>query len=290
MLPGAPKRYDQLAIHVWERSGGKSAYRKDGQLLVEGVATTIMTRPDEEWLVVCHKADIDFDFEEELRARLPVFEPKVQFLHWGAHDATNLFGHVPNIVLAGTLFFPTSHYESLGRLASAYPSSRGRYDERRIKQVTLGEHRHMILQALCRGAVRKCKGEGCPPARAYIVASRRSGIADELPSIFPGAQALPWRPIRKTLTGKVADAVEFIVMELTRTPWSPVTFRRVMDHIGWKNGKDFKRRIRRHPDFVDALAAEGIEEWGTGKYPRGFARIGATAVKVAGTEVEQVPS
>jgi hypothetical protein len=46
-----------------------------------------------------------------------------------------------------------------------------------------------------------------------------------------------------------------------------------MDHVGWKDGKDFKRSIRRHPDFVDALAAEMIEEWGSGKYPRGFHRV-----------------
>ena len=29
-LPTAPKRYDDLSIHVWNRGGGKSAFRKDG--------------------------------------------------------------------------------------------------------------------------------------------------------------------------------------------------------------------------------------------------------------------
>src|SRR5262249_52393726 len=149
---------DRLAIHVWQRGGGKSSFRRDGRLLVEGIASTIMSRPDEDWLVVYHKSGIDRDFVEEVRTQLPVFGPTVHFLHWGVHDATNLFGHVPNVILAGTLFFPASHYEALGRLASAYPSSRGRYDEERIRHVTLGEHRHMILQALCRGAVRKCVG------------------------------------------------------------------------------------------------------------------------------------
>ena len=125
------------------------------------------------------------DFEAEVRARLPLFGPTVHFLHWGVHDATNLFAHVPNIILAGTLFLRPSDYEALGRLASAHPSSRGRYDEERTRQVTLGEHRHMILQALCRGAVRKSVGNGCPPTRAYIIASRtvgdRQGAAVDLP-------------------------------------------------------------------------------------------------------------
>jgi hypothetical protein len=272
MLPSARKRYDNLTIHVWERGGGKSAFRNEGRLLVEGIASTIMTRPDEDWLVVHHKSGIDFDFEDELRAQLPTSGPAVHFLHWGAHDATNLYRDVPNIVLAGTLFFPTSHYEALVRLSSAYPSSRGRCDEERIRHVMLGEHRHLILQALCRGAVRKCVGDGCPPTRAFIIASRRSGIPDELPFIFPGAQVLPWKPVKKSLSGKVADALEFVRTELAREPSSPVSFRRVMEHIGWKDGRDFKRRIRRHPDFIDALAAEGIEEWGSGRYPRGFWR------------------
>jgi hypothetical protein len=82
----------------------------------------------------------------------------------------------------------------------------------------------------------------------------------------------PWRPVEKHLKGKVADAFAFIVSELARAPWSPVTFRQVTEHLGWKETKDFKRSIRRHPDFIDALAAEGVEEWGSGKYPRGFRR------------------
>lgn len=269
-LPSAEKRYDALDIHVWNRGGGKSAFRKDGKQLVEAIVSTILTRPDEEWLIVHHKTGIDMDFEEEVRSRLPLFGPTVHCIHWGAHDATNEFAHVPNIVLAGTLFMRSSYYEALGRLASGHPSSRGRYHEDRTKQVTLGEHRHMILQALCRGAVRKSVGYGCPSARAYIIASLRSGISQELREIFPGANIRAWTPVKRSLSGKVADAVDFIVRELARTPWYLVTFPQVMDHIDCKDRKDFKRRIRRHPDFISALAAEGIEEWGSGKYPRGF--------------------
>ena len=232
--------------------------------MVEGVVSTVMTRPDEPWLIVYHKAGIDMDFEDEVRARLPMFPPEVHFCHWGAHDATNDFAHVPNVILAGTLFMRLSHYEALGRLASAHPSSRGPFGKSEIEKVMVGEHRHLVLQALCRGAVRKCVGNGCPPTRAYIIASERTGIAKELPHIFPGAKLHPWRPVKKTLKGKVKEAVEFIVRELSRAPWSQVTFRAVMNHIGWTDGKDFKRRIRRHEDFTQALADEGIGESGGG--------------------------
>jgi hypothetical protein len=41
----------------------------------------------------------------------------VSTLHWGAHDATNDYANVPNIILAGTLFLRPSYYEALGRLS-----------------------------------------------------------------------------------------------------------------------------------------------------------------------------
>ena len=122
--------------------------------------------------------------------------------------------------------------------------------------------------------MRKCAGEGCPPAHAYIIASRKSGIADELLSIFPGAHVLPWRPVKKALKGKVAEAVEFITTQLGSAPSSTVTFKQVMAHIGWTDRKEFKRRIRQHDDFIDALDDAGIEEWGPGRWPKGFRRTG----------------
>lgn len=271
-LPSAEKRYDALNIHVWDRGGGKTGFRKDGDLLVEGIASTILIRPDDPWLVVHHKQDgIGRDIEDEVHALLPA-TVRVHFLHWGAHDATNEYADVPNIILAGTLFLRTSHYEALGRLAAGHPSSRGRFDDDKVREVTAGEHRHLIFQALCRGAVRRCVGEGCPPTRAYIIASRKSGIAEDLPDIFPGARILPWRPVKKALRGKVAEAVQFVTAQLASDPTSVVTFREVMAHLGWKDRKEFKRRIRRHDDFQAALRDEGIEEWGKGRWPIGFRR------------------
>ena len=199
-LPSASKRYDDLTIHVWDRGGGKSGFRNNGDLLVEGIASTILTRPDEPWLVVHHKQEgIGRDIEDEVRALLPP-TVRVHFLHWGAHDATNEYADVPNIILAGTLFLRTSHYEALGRLASGHPSSSGRFDDEKVRQVTAGEHRHLILQALCRGAVRRCVGDGLSlhtrlHHRQSQVGHRR-GIAAHL----------PWRPHRALASGEEGAA------------------------------------------------------------------------------------
>ena len=93
------------------------------------------------------------------------------------------------------------------------------------------------------------------------------------PEIFPFANVHRWQPVKKDLKGKVAEAVEYIILELQRRPCAHISFREVMKHIGWNNSKDFKRHIRRHHDFIDALAAEGIDEAGRGKRPTGFERV-----------------
>jgi len=57
-LRPAPKRYDNLTVHVWDRSGSKGAFRMKGAELVEGIAETINSKPEGEgWLVIGHKAD-----------------------------------------------------------------------------------------------------------------------------------------------------------------------------------------------------------------------------------------
>src|SRR5260221_9833940 len=73
-----------------------------------------------------------------------------------------------------------------------------------------GEHSHAILQALCRGAVRRCDGEHCQPCHAYIIGSVRSGIPTALPTIFPGCKLVRWQPIDRNLKGHVAGTVEII--------------------------------------------------------------------------------
>jgi hypothetical protein len=76
-----------------------------------------------------------------------------------------------------------------------------------LDEVTLGEHRHLVLQALCRGSVRRCQGTECAPCDAYIIAATRSGIPAALPDIFPGCRVVRWQPVQKALSGKVKRSV-----------------------------------------------------------------------------------
>ncbi|KAA5602833.1 hypothetical protein [Blastochloris sulfoviridis] len=269
-LATATKSYDRHTIHIWCRSGGKSAFRKSGPELIEGIVETIRTRPDEEWLVIHHK-NAGADLEAAVTRLLPGV--RVHFVNWGRHDATNAFANVPNVILAGTLFYRTSHYEAVGRMASGRPSSTGPFPSSEMKTVMAGENSHLILQALCRGAVRRCVDGGCPETRTYIIASTRSGIPAALPRIFPGVRVLPWRPIQRPLSGKIGEAVAFIKERLEADPTATVTFADVRKHIGGMDASNFIKTVRQHPMFIETLAEEGIVECGTGRRLTGFKRL-----------------
>lgn len=251
----APKDYAPLTIHHWAVSGSKSTFRDPtrGARLIRGVANTINLKPTEKWLVVHHK---DPEFETKVRALLTAEAADIAFLNWGAHDATNDYADVPNVILAGTLFFRPSHYEAIGRAAAGHPSSAGAFPRDQFERVRRGEHRHMILQAVCRGRVRKCDGSRCPPSNVYIVASRGSRIGDDLPNIFPGCHVVPWVPIETQLKGQVGDAVSFI-LDRTETG-SFVSDAEVMEHLRIKDSSNFRRCVKKHADFVRVLDERGV--------------------------------
>jgi hypothetical protein len=211
-LPDGPKSYKGHTIHIWTTAGSKGVWRKREKALplIEGIVATIQERPREKWLVVVHKPENGFNAEVEIRRLLPP-KAQVSFITWGRHDFTNTFAAVPNVVLAGTLFYPPSLLEARGRCAAGFPSSAGIFTKADIGAVEIGESHHLILQAMCRGAVRRCEGGGCPQGtHTYIIASSRSRVEKTISRILPEAATKRWEPgpiarvKRKALKGQSA--------------------------------------------------------------------------------------
>jgi hypothetical protein len=256
-LKSARKRYDNLTVHCWQTGGGKSAFRQNGRILLDSIASIINTKPDEQWLVVHHKDGIGVNFEEAVRGLVSGNEDRVRFIHWGAHQATNDYSEVPNVILAGTLFYRPSYYEALARLAADLRPAQGAIESAAVE---LGEHRHLVLQALCRGRVRKCQDNMCAPCNAYIIAATRSGIPEALPEIFPGCRVVRWQPVQKALSGKVKEAAEYVIHWFEKKPDGLLRFNVVQRAIGINDAATFRNDVRRHPDFREALANHDIAE------------------------------
>lgn len=260
-LPSAVKSYQNLTIYLWDHGGGKKAFERDGWVLLDGIAAAIVSKPHEPWLVIHHTNLNGFDVKAGLRSSLPSHcFANISFVNWGAHDATNQFGHIPNVILAGTLFYRNSYYEALGRLALGLPASQGKLPEEVLQHIAAGEQAHLILQALCRSRVRRCVEGGCPKTNAYVIGSARFGFDKIIETTFPGARIVPWEPVQRALNGKIGEAERFLDQRLNKDGLKSVTANEVMAAIGWKDKANFRRDIRHHEDFIRALDRLGIYE------------------------------
>jgi hypothetical protein len=164
-LKTADKDHSDLEVHHWITGGGKSSFHKRSDEYVEGIANTINKDPKKSWLIIIHK-DIE-NLEDRIKSLLEyVDESKIHFITWGNHRATNKYAEVDRVILAGTLYYSPSQYESLGRLAARKLPEDGEYPKSSINRIALGELKHVILQGACRGAVRLCRGSKC---RLYVV-------------------------------------------------------------------------------------------------------------------------
>lgn len=279
-LRSAPKDYEPLTVHVWRTGGGKSAFTDNAAKLNAGIAKTIDTRPKEKWLVVNHRPNSRVGSVEKAVRGLLCATPqdKVSFINWGSHSATNEFSDVPNVILAGTLFYRGSYYEGLKRLASDRPAEAGSVTAVELKETELGEHAHLILQALCRGCVRKSDNDKCQPARAWVIASVRSGIPTALPTIFPGCRVVGWSPIPATLKGHAKTTQEYVEAWTKGAKVGDVLpFKRIQRDSGIDRWT-FRSHVRPSSPLLYALAELGVEEWGKARYSTGYRLVEAPKV------------
>jgi hypothetical protein len=180
---------------------------------------------------------------------------------------------VSNVILAGTLFYRPSLYEGMARAAAGKGASEGPISEEQVRQIERGEHRHLILQALCRGAVRRSQGSTCGSCDAYVIAATATGIPMDIAEVFPGCRVVLWAPIKRKLTGKVKMAAELIVdFFQSNEANARLPFTAVRKHLGGMSAGNFKRSIRDHGAFRDFCDEHGIYDVGSGRYPRWFSK------------------
>lgn len=259
-LGSAAKNYRDLTVHIWNKGGGKGAWSNNLDELLQGVVATIKAKPDEDWLVIVHQEDRYYipDLAAAIGALLPDHAGKISYLTWGNHHATNQYVDVKNVILAGTLFFQPSTYEARLRVSAALPVTEP-IDDDDLTTIELGEHAHGILQALCRGSVRKCKDENCWPMDAYIIAAKVTGIPALISDIFPGCKIERWQPIDQPLTGYVKEAVEAIDKVWKQDDANfMLSFKDHRAMLGIKSRSQYKDRVRDHVIFRDEMKKRGI--------------------------------
>lgn len=253
VLRSAVKDYSPLTVHHWKTSGSKTGFHARGSELARGIARTILERPDERWLVVVHKPDTKVgNVEKQIRKDLAGNDVDVSFISWGQHMATNEYADVGNLILAGTLFMRKSHYVGLTHLSQDRPTNPGFATPVEVMNTERGEHANLILQAVCRGSVRKSDGSKCHPMNAYIIAASQSGISEALPNIFPSCDIRQWLPEGPAKpVGKVKDAIRLLTEEVTKgIAW--ISLRSIRESLKMTAG-NFSNRVTGTDHWVEAL-------------------------------------
>lgn len=255
-LYSPPKDFTPFLIGHWDRGAGKSGSlkqkRKKWNEIADGVAAKIDELPKGDEILVVHFKNVDMPRYVVERIG---DNPRVHFVTWGQHTATNDFKDCKHVILAGVLQYSTSGYEAIGRGAKRIIPFRQLLDTDHRK-IRLGEIAHNILQAACRGMVRKSDGNKCPEGCSLWIiysAHHATGVPRELlTKVFPGATVKDW--ISKARKKNTIDrAIEWIAKQDDRL----LTANEVADAIGYDRD-NFNGRIRKRRDiFQEGLAAIG---------------------------------
>lgn len=275
-LKTATKTYRNLSAFVWRTGGGKGAWQTNSGELMQGIVRTISEEPTERWLIVHHKPmDRSDKSIPDLSKAIPTMLPpeiNVRFVTWGQHAASNDYRDCNRIILAGTLFYDNSQYEAQTRLCGNYqPGEKApTQDERR--KMKLGEDKHNILQATCRGILRVSQNGDCPPCKVFIIASDQSGIKGILttpeeneydPSyIFPHCNVEEWNVMRGNavdrLKGNMKKAYEYLKSWATTAACGEgITLGDLRIAVGAKDAKSFNNLLKA-ADIVEALGTIGV--------------------------------
>jgi len=220
------KSYSGLTIHHWDRGSGKQALNpkaEDYKDIAKGIARTIdgihrdTATKDDRVLVVTRKpGPWVVDMEAAIKKELQTKTDNLAFTTWGQHTATNDFADCKHVILAGILQYSEASYEAYGLAAKKQPINEPLTKAEFIETRT-GEIASHILQATCRGMVRKAVGNSCPPGcHLYIIYSSDYVGEDKLMGmVFPDAQVTEWTPVR-TLSGKKQREVADSIRELDK--------------------------------------------------------------------------
>ena len=239
-LHSPQKSYEGFTIHHWDRGAGKKKQTEDSETIIEGVSITINESiPQDEEVLVIHFKQSRYikDYEKHIRQRIKVNPERVKFCNWGRHTATNDYKHIKHVILAGILQYNTAQYEAAGRGAKGI-NYKEELSPEEYQETRLGEVKHHILQAACRGAIRNSIKGKCPEGcHLYVIFSshHRTGIPREvLDEIFPQATVQDWRPVIN-LSGRVLQLADILVAASKNIETIELDKKWLMEQLGMKH-------------------------------------------------------
>nr|WP_087573325.1 hypothetical protein [Sphingomonas sp. CDS-1] len=257
-LPGTGRSYSRLTVHHWDRASSRSALNapEARREILEGAASVINAAPAEEWLIIHHQARGGDTVLDELKAQVANPE-RLHFVNWGRHNATNAYRHVRKVLVLSLWHMTDAAYTAHHIAASGRVPSQG-LDRETLSRVAAGEHRHNLLQAICRANVRNGADGVCGDCEAYVIGKAGKDTKALLAETFPGAAIRDWRPFGAgELTGRSLDVAEEIRRLFAAGGTERVRKIDIRKAVGFSSAPELAQVLAR-PAFKAWLVDEGL--------------------------------
>ena len=257
-LTGAGRSYHRLTVHHWDRPSSRSTLNdpESRREILEAAASVINSDPDEEWLIVHHQPRSGDTTVEELKAK--VANPaRLHFVNWGRHNATNAYRHVRKVMVLSLWHMTDAAYTAHHIAATGSVPPQG-LDRETISRMAAGEHRHNLLQAICRANVRNGAEGVCGDCEAYVIGRVGKDTKRLLAETFPGADVKDWRPVADELTGRALEVAEEIKRRFGTDGTMRVRKIDIRMAVGFSTAPELAQVLTR-PVFKAWMAAEGLE-------------------------------
>lgn len=259
-LPAATNDYGNLQIFVWQRASGRMALRdpETRRQIVEAIAGLINRDLESRWLMIHYKEDTTFISDlNALVFHRP--EDRVYGLSWGRHTGTNAFKDIRNIVLVGQNTYPQCAFYGYALASAGVPVER--LGDLNVTAIRWGEYQHHLLQAVCRGAVRKAQDGVAPDCHVYLITTPARSLKERIAQTFPGCLIGEWGPDPVRLTGKAQLASEYLLEAMADPECHRVRKSEVSDFLEMRK-PNFRNHVIRHPQFQRFMAENAITEDG----------------------------
>ena len=198
-LEPATLRYDNLAIHLWDRGCGKTAMRKadERRTIMGAVADLINSKPTEGFLLVMSKEfcligpDGDPAIPGDLSAAVTNAE-RVNVTTWGRHLSSNDHRDMANVIILGSYNYGDSAYDALALASTGALNGVASKEERRREEAA--EFKNNVYQAVCRVRCRNRTEGDCEPANAYLIMGDSDRRRQLIANAFPDCSISSWEP------------------------------------------------------------------------------------------------
>jgi hypothetical protein len=238
------KRYSNVTVRQIDMAAGKSTVMCDesaSKPVAHQVASIIDGLPEGESVIVFTFLDAKRQLQRNLAAQ-GVDTDRIKFATWGQETSRNEWAHCQHVIMAGVL--RRNPLELSASLLGQQMDMGRRNSAKTLRDVTLSEMAHCVLQGMNRGTCRKTGANGEAHRMSLtIIVSKASELRSVLAECLPGVSwSAPESPTSKPSKVSVASRlIEHFLVSYEQPALSLMKLKKAFPDLSALNPRTFRR-------------------------------------------------